>query len=353
MKIRLSLYIIATFLMIQIMIPDRALSWGGRGHHVVCSAAVHLVKEPGLKEFLRSRGHTMGHLCNVPDIYWKSLTSPEARAGNPAHYINPEKLGVPLAQIPLDWKRLNRQFQGKKNFAEPEKKILSIAEEVGSLWWRVAQFHDRVASQKSVFAKAKPPADRQQEQNDDLLYNQAVYNLMVNLGLMGHFVGDAAQPLHNSADFDGYGTGNGGLHFYYEEGIISAAPADLESRVFQAASSLENHSWLKKGSTLERMRSFSEFILADLDELRKLDPVLEKSVDRREKGMNLRTPAKRASFEEGWKKLEPLAIKHMSHASRLLAALWDESYRAAGKPDLSKYRSYRYPFTPDFVEVKY
>ena len=255
--------------------------------------------------------------------------------------------------MPLDWKQVNRQFQGKKNHFEPEKKLLSIAEDVGSLWWRVGQFHQRVAAQKSAFSKAKPPADRQQEQQDSLPYNQEVYNLMVNLGLMGHFVGDSSQPLHNTADFDGYATGNGGLHFYYEEGIIAAAPADLEARIFEAAKSIENHSWLKQGSSVQRMRAFSQFILADLDELRKLDPVLEKSTERREKGMSLRTPAKRASFEDGWKKLEPLAIKHMSHASRFLAALWDEAYRAAGKPDLSKYRSYRYPFTPDFVEVAY
>jgi hypothetical protein len=43
----------------------------------------------------------------------------------------------------------------------------------------------------------------------------------------------------------------------------------------------------------------------------------------------------------------------MSDSTAQLAAFWDEIYERAGKPDLSAYRSYRYPFKPDFVAPDY
>ena len=43
----------------------------------------------------------------------------------------------------------------------------------------------------------------------------------------------------------------------------------------------------------------------------------------------------------------------MSRSVLLLANLWDTAYEKAGSPDLSHYKSYRYPFTPDYIEVNY
>jgi hypothetical protein len=43
----------------------------------------------------------------------------------------------------------------------------------------------------------------------------------------------------------------------------------------------------------------------------------------------------------------------MARAAALLAKKWDEAYIAVGKPDLSKYQSYRYPFTPDYLKPDY
>ena len=79
-----------------IFLSLQTLAWGGRGHHAICSAAPHLVKDDSLKNFLKFRPHTMGHLCNIPDIYWKSIGPDVSDLGNPTHYIDPELIGLKI-----------------------------------------------------------------------------------------------------------------------------------------------------------------------------------------------------------------------------------------------------------------
>ncbi|MBX3040093.1 MAG: hypothetical protein KF789_05215 [Bdellovibrionaceae bacterium] len=348
MKPSASLFVSAVLL----FSAQNVFAWGGRGHHVICSAAVHLVSEPGLKVFLQGRGHTMGHLCNVPDIYWKSLPKEISKIGDATHFLDPEITGVAIPKLPLDFAVLEKEYTGQDNKFQSGKKIFSFAEDFGSLWWRVEQFSRRLIAQKDAFASAKPPQERKEEQDDKLPYNQQVYEMMVNMGLMGHFVGDAGQPLHNTADYDGYEAEHGGLHSYYEEQALATAPADLEARVYTTAKSLKG-SWLKPGPIPARMRDFSAMIAKDLPQVFKLDPILKKSEVKKEKGMSLRTPAERQGPNVGWKRFEKMTVRHLASSARLLAAIWDETYVAMGKPDLAGYRSYRYPFTPDFVAPDY
>ncbi|MNL81910.1 hypothetical protein D3C87_2091530 [compost metagenome] len=43
----------------------------------------------------------------------------------------------------------------------------------------------------------------------------------------------------------------------------------------------------------------------------------------------------------------------MARGALLLANLWDEAYVQAGRPQLAAYKSYKYPFTVDFVAPDY
>lgn len=343
----------ALVVLILMIAGQNAHSWGGRGHHVICSAAVHLVKEKGLSEFLKGRGHTMGHLCNVPDIYWKSLPADVSKEGNAAHFIDPEVIGVKIPQINEDFEKIVTEFTGTENKFKAGSTIRSIPDDFGSLFWRVDQFARRITGLKDTFGLAAGPANRKEEQDEALPFNKATYTMMMDLGLMGHFVGDAGQPFHTTADYDGYAAGHGGIHAYYEEVTVAAAPADLESRVAKEASKYAKSSWLKPGPVVARMKLFTEESQKEIPRLLALDPIKEKSVEKKEKGMSLREEAKRQDAAAGWKKFEPLTIKAMSRSAILLAQLWDEAYIAAGRPNLSNYRSYRYPFTPDYVPLDY
>lgn len=336
------------------LIASQSFAWGGRGHSAICEAAVNLVTEPGLKAFVQTRPHTMGHLCNIPDIYWKGLGGAVGKIGNPTHFIDAEILGLPLKDIPTDYSKIMAEHTGQENKVKPDLKIFSIPTEFGSLWWRADQFARRIAAQKEEFAKAAIPANGKEEQDDSLPYNKAAYEMMINMGLMGHFVGDASQPIHNSVDYDGYMSGHGGIHSYYEEQVVVYFDADLQARIARTARAMKSKaSFLKPSSTVEKMKALSILSFADIKEIYKLDPVLKPSTLSKEKGMEIKKAAERKPAAEGYKVFNKLIVKDMARSALLLAKIWDESYVAAGKPNLDVYRSFKYPFTPEFIPPDY
>jgi hypothetical protein len=178
---------------------------------------------------------------------------------------------------------------------------------------------------------------------------------MVNLGLMGHYVGDNAQPFHVTADYDGLATGHGGIHSYYEDDVVVSSTYALEKMIIEKGKALQKQkpSFLTAPSTLEKMKALGILSFNDVKAVFKLDPVLEKSVLKEEKGMKIKTPAKRKPAQEVAIKFEPLLVTHMARAAALLARLWDEAYVQIGKPPLSEYKSFKHPFTPEFVTPDY
>lgn len=346
---------IGTTLVLILMASSNAIAWGGRGHHTICSASAFLVREEGLKEFLRSRPQIMGHLCNIPDIYWKGLGSDVSKVGNPAHFIDIEVTGLKLKDIPTDYKQIVSQFTGKPNAFMKDKTIFSVPTEFGSLWWRADQFMRRASGLETEWKTAALPANSKEEQDENQAFNKATYYFILNLGLMGHFVGDASQPFHGTADYDGYAAGHGGIHAYFEEAGVSILGGDLEAKVIKAAKKLQNKmpAYLKQKTTVEKMKGLTELSYADIPLILAADPIKKPSSMKSEKGMELRTAAERADIKTVSAKFEPLVIQGLSRSAVLLAQLWDEAYVAVGRPNLSAYKSYKYPFTPEFVAPDY
>ena len=56
------------------------------------------------------------------------------------------------------------------------------------------------------------PKGFKEEQDNNLPFNQGTHQMLTNMGVMGHFVGDLGQPFHNTTDHDGYAAGHGGIH---------------------------------------------------------------------------------------------------------------------------------------------
>src|SRR4051794_17611826 len=82
-----------------------AFAWGERGHHTICEVATHLVQNGQLKSFMQSKGHEFGHLCNIPDIYWRDM-GPVAKSGDDAHFLNPENLNYTADSLPTDFQAI-------------------------------------------------------------------------------------------------------------------------------------------------------------------------------------------------------------------------------------------------------
>ncbi|MEN0057265.1 MAG: hypothetical protein AAGB31_00395 [Bdellovibrio sp.] len=340
--------------MLSSIFSSSALSWGGRGHDAICHVASFLVQESELKNYLRHKPQMMGHLCNMPDFYWKSLGPEVSKLGDATHFIDLEVIPLKIKEIPLDYKKIITDFTGQPNkFKNDGTTIKSIPQEFGSVWWRADQFLRLISSLQKELAAAVFPKGFKEEQNYELPYNKSVYQMMTYMGLMGHFVGDNAQPFHTTADYDGYGTGHGGIHAYFEDRVVGEFDGDLESLVLQKARSLKNPEFLKPATALEKMRVLSAISNSEIPLMLKLDPVKQKSVLKNEHGMELKTAAEREAPAVAFKKMKPHIVTQMARGSLLLAHLWDEAYRQAGRPTLRNYKSYQYPFTVDFVAPDY
>lgn len=352
------------FFLVPLFFAPNIWSWGGRGHHAVCESAVFLVKNKDLKNFLQLKPHVMGHLCNIPDTYWKSLGPEVGKLGNPGHYLDPESLGLKVRDVPLDYRSIVAKYTGSKN-AFKGGTIFSVPTEFGSNWWRADQFYRRAIALESTFKTATAPTNSKEEQDDNLPYNKLIYEFFVNLGIMGHFVGDNGQPFHSTADHDGWATGHGGIHSYYEEAVVATLPYNLTSKIVEDGRILQKMlesknkdklnqvQFLNEKTVLEKMRGLSELTIDEIQAIYAIDKVKKASIQKDEKGMSLRTPAERAPAETLANKFQPLIIRDMARSATLLAQLWDLAYEKIGAPNLAAYKSYRYPFTPDFVPPDY
>ena len=338
--------------LLAVALPMTAQAWGGRGHDAICGASAFLVKDKNLKEFLQFRSHTMGHLCNIPDTYWRSLPGDVNKVGAPTHFMDPEVLGLKINEVPLNFAEIMAQYSGKDNKFKEGQKIESVPEELGSSWWRADQFMRLISALN--FKESAPPENKDDFQNENFPFNFKVYSMMVDMGLMGHFVGDAGMPFHNTADYDGYGTSHGGIHSYYETEVVAEFGPELANEVFKKAQTFKNTvSFLKAKTTVEKMRELSTISAKEMEKILKLDPILIKSGTVKNKNPHSKTSATRKDAADAYKIYKIMIVEEMARSSALLAQLWEEAYIAAGKPDLSKYRSYKYPFTPDFVRPDY
>lgn len=344
---------LSVLVIMAVLFTEKAFSWGNRGHHTVCISATHLVKDDALRPFMQFRMHSIGHLCNIPDIYWKSLGPDVSDVGNPTHYIDPEITGLKISDIPKDYKALMEKFTGTENlFKNNGNKIFSVPKEFGSLWWRADQFTRLITDLKTSFSNTTPPKNFKEEQDDKLPYNQSVFNMLQYMGIMGHYVGDASQPFHATSDHDGYRAEHGGIHSYYEEQVVAYFGPDMEKLIVDKAKTIKDPK-LTSGSTVEIMQHLSLLASKDIEKALKLDPVLKKSELKNEKGMDIKTPAVRSPPDVGFKKYKELIVLHMARSAVALAHLWDQSFHDAGSPSLQAYRSYRYPHTPDFIPPDY
>ncbi len=340
------------------LLPHKTLAWGLRGHASICEAAVFLVENKELKEFLQSRPQTMGHLCNVPDVFWKSLPPEITKEGNPTHYINAEPLGLTIKEMPTDFKVLMEKYGNAPRADKGNNtKFLSLPHEIGSNWWRANQLYTLSIESGKKIKDTKTPINRKEEQDDSLPYNLNIFDMMTRMGIMGHFVGDNSQPLHVTSNHDGYNTGNGGLHSYYEEDAVDYFGPSLQNQIYLKALELRKNPKLKaftlKATPVEKMKALAELSESEIADIIKVDPVTRKSTLNLEKGMSIKVPAERRSAEVGNKNFARLIIRQQARAALLLAKMWDEIFEQAGKPNLAAYRSFRYPFTPDFIPPDY
>ena len=198
-------------------------AWGPTGHVMIARAAVTALPAE-MPDFLRVGSPTVAYLSNEPDR-WRDAGLPALDALNsPDHYINLERLAFLPDLPPTRYAFLNalQHEADRLRSAGQEKAAAQLTPTgVGLQPYAVAETYDRlvIAFREYRTARTAQSATAVIEQN-----------VLYQMGILSHYVGDGAQPLHTSVNFDGWTEPNP-EHFITRHGFHSA----FESRFVDAA----------------------------------------------------------------------------------------------------------------------
>jgi hypothetical protein len=190
-----------------------AFAWDYEGHRAVNQLALEslptdfpaFVKTPEARE-------RIAFLAGEPDR-WRNVSDLALRHTNgPDHYIDIEELedaGLNPAELSEFRHIYTVQYAVARaahpdRFApiDPEKNKDHVRELAGYVPWSITECYARL---KSGFAYLKAYEERGGTP-EEIANAQA--NILYIMGVMGHYVGDAAQPLHTTKHFNGWAGDN-------------------------------------------------------------------------------------------------------------------------------------------------
>ncbi len=185
-----------------------AAAWDYDGHRTVNQLALaSLPKGFGIELTPALKGR-IAFLAGEPDRWRNVGDVPLKHFNGPDHYIDledlklygltPETLPVMRYDFVADIAKAREAHPERFPAIDPEKDADHTRELDGFLPWAITEYYEKL---KSDFATLK--ALKQSGGTPEEIAN-AQADCVYVMGVMGHFVGDGSQPLHTSANYDGW-----------------------------------------------------------------------------------------------------------------------------------------------------
>lgn len=182
--------------------PAHALAWGSTGHRLIGRLAVEALPAE-LPAFLRGSAADVGELAREPDR-WRGAGQPHDDLRDPLHCMYADDAGrLPGGATFMTLPPTRAAFiaAALKAGADPEAVgylAYTIADRYQQLvkdfaFWRADAAGEKLA--KDATKRAWLTADRQRRERQ----------IVQDIGVWAHFVGDATQPMHVSVHHDGWG----------------------------------------------------------------------------------------------------------------------------------------------------
>ncbi len=134
---------------------------------------------------------------------------------------------------------------------------------------------------------------------------------------LGHYIGDACQPLHCTQNYDGAMTGNRGIHSRFESGLLDRYQGSVSIKVRQ--SERLDTSALEFAFRVVAESNSKVGVIMDADTYaRKVDPSCGS-----------------AYYSALWSKLDTLTTDQLNYASEALASLVYSAWIEAGSPSIT------------------
>lgn len=329
-----------------------SFGWGEQGHDIITRVASRIItaKDEGtFQNTFQRREHMLAHLSNVPDIVWRAdyQETKVQNLNSPTHFFQIDSL-MPQCE----YGKLPKSLHELQELASKKKTSLFV--EVGTLPWRIQQFFTLMVSE---FKRAKNVED------DKDKFIKHIDQALLHGGLLAHFIGDLANPLHTTEDFDGWATNQGGIHKYFESDLVDALLLSLVNEVYvYTLMKRPYHSEIASvmGEDIKDIKNFglkTAFALGcnsfnRLGTIRKLDRKHAIKTRSRQIGIS-KVDAERQTASASKEHFRSIIVERLAIAADVLGEVWYQAWQEGGSPNLSKYRSYFYPVKPDFVEPNY
>lgn len=274
-------------------IPHAAWAWGPVGHRIVAETAALLVQDdlPATWGPLLARHRfELGVYSYLPDAAFRSEDGADGAIEAPTHFLNLDS--------PAD-----------------------AGSERGSVDRRIAQFLDLA---RGELADVRAPRGGHQRGASATGDARRIYLGLYDLGVMSHYSGDVAVPYHATADTNGFASGQGGVHFYFEADCVNALEPGLAEDVLSLARKSRAR-WVREWSTGSNnpgalVRAVLENSLATVATVSDLDRrhAVTKLASPGSREFALRRPA-----DEGCRSMRRVLVDRLARGAVLTAALWE------------------------------
>jgi len=212
---------LSAFVCIALLNLQSARAWGVRGHTVANLAAVEGIPADG-PAFLRSLEAYIGHLGTIPDT-WRGYTEPYLRISEDAnHGWYTEQFDFipvpPKSRTEFVLKVYDQYLRVKT--ADPDRAKLINIRYTGTQAYSIMEGYERMKAGMRLYRAVDNAIENAQRPAPNLaatlaaispLYNDPAqvkqmlaHDIAFYMGWLGHYVADAAQPLHNSMHHDGW-----------------------------------------------------------------------------------------------------------------------------------------------------
>lgn len=208
---------------------EPSLQWGYNGHRLT-NVEAHRALPDELPAFFRQGGERLAGLASAPDR-WKMRELPHLKDTTKVdHYLSLEQLeGHELPENRFEFLRMV-EHDGLDGGRDPQY--------VGMLPYRMAELYENLTLDFALWRQSTrlfgPDHPTTLGYQEDALHDA---------GLLGHYVGDAAQPLHATVHHDGWDASKAGnpegfrtrrgLHSEFETALVNrvANPSEIQAHI--------------------------------------------------------------------------------------------------------------------------
>lgn len=202
--------------------------WGAHGHGLIQEVAVESLPQDSVPEFFTESKDRLVGLASQPDR-WKPQQLGYLRGATTVDHFMAYEQVKDLRKLPADRYDFIAQVQ-----AEGRNVPNAAPKYVGFLPYRMAEMYQNLTLDFALWRR-----EGQSLSQDDPRRKALEENVLFSAGLLGHYVEDAAQPLHTTVHHDGWnvsaagGNPHGyrtskGLHVEFERQLVSAAVSEDE-----------------------------------------------------------------------------------------------------------------------------